>query len=72
MKALLLLLLLLSLRLISTVMKKKKSRHVTADLTGRDLIQIKNRAALCKHSITHGMTKLVEHDDRGAGLLLII
>lgn len=42
----------------------KKSAHVTVDLTGRDLIQIKNRAALGKHSITHGVAKLVEYDNR--------
>ena len=39
----------------------KKSHRVTADLTGRDLIQVKNRAALGKHSITRGMTKLVQY-----------
>lgn len=59
-------LLLLSLLLISSVMKKK-SRHVTVDLTGRDLIQVKNRAALGKHSITPGMTKLVEYDNGEQG-----
>lgn len=49
-----------------------KSCQVTVDLTGRDLIQTKNRAALGKHSITRGMTKLMEYDKRGAGLCWFI
>lgn len=44
--------------------KKKNSRHVTVDLTGRDQIQIKNRAALGKRLITCGMTKLAEYDNQ--------
>lgn len=53
------LLLLLSPVLISSVMKN--SPLVTVDLTGRNLIQIKNRPAPCKHSITSdGRTKLMQ------------